>query len=442
MIPMPTRSDKNRQVTGFESGIRFLAVAVVLCWTGLLLGGCAQESREHNPGQVVTLEFWNGFTGPDGVTMERIVRQFNREHKRIRVRMQIIPWNTYYDKITLGLAYGGAPDVFILHASRLPEYTDSEAISAVDDLVKAGGLSKSDFAPRSWEAARWKHRQYAIPLDCHPIGLYYNAELFRRAGIVDSAGRPRPPTNLAEFISAAKKLTRDTNGDGRPDQWGFVFTWLRTNAHTFLAQYESGWLRPDCRRSDLDSRRARQALDLMRELIYKHKICPPPGGIDAWVGFQTGRVGMALEGIYMLSSLERQKGLDYAGAECPLFGRRRAAWADSHMMVMPSRISPARRKAAWEFIRYLSDHSLEWAKGGQVPVRKSILASPEFRKLRVQYEFSKQLPYVVYVPRSTAINQILPFGDAAVEAILQGIKPTGEALSEAARRMNSVLERP
>lgn len=406
------------------------------------ISGCRSEHRTHPQARVITLEFWNGFTGPDGTTMERIVRRFNREHKAVRVRMQIIPWGTYYDKVTLGLAYGGAPDVFVLHASRLPEYAASEAVSPMDDLVARGELAESDFAPRSWAAASWKGKQCAIPLDCHPIGLYYNRELFRKAGIVDSAGRPQPPTNLAEFIDAAKKLTRDTNGDGRPDQWGFVYTWLRTNAHTFLAQNESGWLRPDCRRSDLDSGKSREAFEIMSSLIYKHKVCPPPGGIDAWVGFQTGRVGMALEGIYMLSSLEQQKGLDFAGAECPVFGKRRAAWADSHMMVMPRDISPERRRAAWEFIKYLSDHSLEWAKGGQVPVRKSIIADPRFREMRVQYEFSKQLPYVVYMPPSTSINQILPFGEAAVEAILQGIKPPEEALSEAASRMNSVLERP
>jgi len=387
---------------------------------------------------VLEIGFWNGFTGPDGATMERIIRRFNAEHKTVRVRMQIIPWSTYYDKVTLGLAYGGAPDVFVLHASRLPEYADSRALEVVDDV----GLDASDFAERSWAAARWKGKQYGIPLDCHPIGLYYNTRLFSEAGIVDAEGRPKPPRDLPEFLATAKKLTRDINGDGRPDQWGFVYTWLRTNAHTFLAQNGSGWLRPDCRRSDLDSHRARESFGLMRSLIYEHRVCPPPGGIDAWVGFQTGKVAMALEGIYMLSSLEQQKGLTFAAAECPRFGKQRAVWADSHMLVMPRGISPQRRRAACEFIRYLSDHSLQWSKGGQIPVRKSILAKPEFRRMRAQYEFSKQLPYVVYMPPSTSVNQILPFGEAAVEAVLQGIKPTEEALSEAARRINAVLERP
>lgn len=426
----------------YRLGYRLLLAVLVGCLLLVALHGCRGERARHAAPDALTLEFWNGFTGPDGATMERIVRAFNREHSDVRVRMQIIPWGTYYDKVTLGLAFGGAPDVFVLHASRLPEYADSRAIRTVDDLISEDDLHVSDFAARTWAATQWNGRQYAIPLDCHPVGLYYNTELFKKAGILDDQGRPRPPTNLAEFIDAAKKLTIDADGDGRPEQWGFVYTWLRTNAHTFLAQHRSGWLSPDCSRSDLDSPNALRAFGLMRSLIHDHRVCPPPGGIDAWVGFQTGRVGMAIEGIYMLSSLEQQKGLSFAAAECPVFGDRPGVWADSHMLVMPRSISPAKRRAAWRFIRYLSDNSLEWSRGGQVPVRKSVLAQPEFRRMRVQYEFSKQLPYVVYMPPSTAMNQILPFGDAAVEAVLQGIKSPEEALAEAARRMNNVLERP
>jgi multiple sugar transport system substrate-binding protein len=179
----------------------------------------------------------------------------------------------------------------------------------------------------------------------------------------------------------------------------------------------------------------------MTDLIYRYKVCPSPEGQDSWIGFQTNKVGMAMEGIYMLSSLESQKGLKFAGAPCPVFGKHPAVWADSHMLVMPKKLDAKRRQAAWEFIKYLSDHSIEWAKGGQVPVRKSIIATPEFKKLQVQYQFSKELPYVVYMPRSVAVNQILPFEDAAVEAVLNQIKPTDAALSEADHRINSVLER-
>ena len=411
-------------------------ILLILCLAGCRHGG------ELTASGVTTIEFWNGFTGPDGKTMEKIVRRFNDSHKdpdgsgqAIQVRMQIIPWGTYYDKVTLSLAYGGAPDVFILHADRLPEYADVNAVITVDDLLKTGGLDPNDFAPRAWKAAQWKGRQYAIPLDCHPQALYYNTDLFKKAGIA------HPPTNLSEFLADAKKLTKDTDGDGKIDQWGFAFTWLRNNAHTFLAQYDSGWMTSDGRHSDLTSANAREAFQLMSDIIYKYKVCPAPEGEDAWIGFRTSKVAMAIEGIYMLSSVEEQEGLKFAGAPCPVFGRHPGVWGNSHMMCMPRGISPEHRKAAWTFMKFLSDNSLDWAKGGQVPVRKSILATPEFRKLSVQYEFSKELPYVVYSPPSTSLNQILPFCDAAVEATLNKIKPMDEALAEAARRTNTVLER-
>ncbi len=418
-----------------------MLAALLLALTAILVSGCGKPRPVDTVNGVTTIEFWNGFTGPDGKTMEKIVRQFNAEHKDIRVRMQIIPWNTYYDKVTLSLAFGGAPDVFILHASRLPEYADAEAILRLDDKVAALGNKVNDWTPRAWAAAHWKGRQYAIPLDCHPIGMYYNTDLFKKAGIVDANGNAKPPTTLAEFLADGKKLTKDTDGDGRIDQWGYIYTWLRTNAHTFLAQYDASWLSKDTRHAAIDSPEASQAFGLMTDLINKYKICPKPEGQDAWNGFRIGKVAMVLEGIYMLSSLEEQKGLNFAGAPCPVFGKRAAVWGDSHMMVMPKKLSAARQKAAWEFMNYLSDHSLEWSKGGQVPVRKSILATPEFRELPVQYQFSKELPYVVYLPQSTATNQVMPFCEAAVEAILNDLMPEKEAVAEANRRIDNVLKR-
>ncbi len=408
----------------------------------LLVSGCGTFGGSgRGGGDVVTLSFWNGFTGPDGATMERIVRSFNRRHPHIRVRMQIIPWGTYYDKLTLGLAYGNPPDAFILHVNRFPEYAHYESLEPIGSLLEAGGLDPDDFMPIPWKAGIWEGTQYGIPLDCHPQGLYYNIDLFRKAGIVDSRGNARPPTNLAEFLDAAKKLTIDRDGDGKPEQWGFAFTWMRTNAFTFMGQFGGGMLDSDLKRSALERPEAQKALGLMKDLIYRYKVAPSPEGQDSWVGFQTGRVAMALEGVYMLSSLEEQEDLRFAGAPCPQFGPVKAAWAGTHMLVMPRGISREKREAAWTFIRYLSDNSLEWAKGGQVPVRKSILHTPEFRRLSVQHQFSRELPYVQYEPATVSCNQVEPFMDAAIEAILGNIKPASEALREASMRIDTVLAR-
>lgn len=397
----------------------------------LALAGCASHRGDSS---VTEIEFWNGFSGPDGATMEEIVKAFNRDNPHIRVKMEIIPWSTYYDKVTLGLAFGGAPDVFILHANRVPEFASHGSLALQDDLMRQSGIDKDDFVPKAWKAGLWEGKRYALPLDVHPLGLYYNVDLFRKAGI------NRPPKTLDEFIDAAKKLTL-VNEKGEK-QWGFAFTWLHSNGLTFLNQFGSGLLTSDLRRSAMDSPQTVQALNLMLRLIDVEKVCPRPEGADAWLGFQTGRVAMAMEGIYMKSGLDSQKDLRYAAAPVPQFGPVKAVWAGSHCLAMPAKQGPKERSAAWEFIRYLSDHSIKWAEGGQIPVRKSILESKEFQEMPVQREFAKQLDYVTYEPFSVRFNQISVFGDAAIEAVVNRVESPSKALKTASRRINRVLDQP
>ncbi len=435
--------------------VRAVALPALVLATCFGAAGCSRrgapttQSATRGP---VTIDFWNGFTGPDGKTMEKIVRQFQVENPDVKVRMQIIPWGTYYDKLTLSLAYGGAPELFVMHAGRLPEFASFDTLRPLDEYFKAATPSSAsspaqpplgarDFAPVPWSASFYKGRQLALPLDVHPIGLYYNTALFRKAGIVDGAGRAKPPRTWAEFLDAARRLTRDTNKDGRPDQWGFVFTWQRTNWMTIAGQFGGGILSPDGR-SLMDSPGSIQATHLMRDMVYKYKVAPRPEGIDAWLAFRQGKVGMAMEGIYMLTGLEEQKGLPFAGAPVPQFGPKPAAWGGSHMLCQPKEIDEAHSRASWRLMRYLSDHSLAWAKGGQVPARLAVRASPQFAALAVQAQFARQLPFVQYEPLNPKTNALFQFVDPAIEAAMLGLQTPEAAMKDATRRINQVLKRP
>ncbi|MDQ3813599.1 MAG: ABC transporter substrate-binding protein, partial [Armatimonadota bacterium] len=390
------------------------------------------------------IDFWNGFTGPDGKTMEKMVKRFQADNRDIRVRMQIIPWGTYYDKLTLSLAYGGAPEVFIMHAARLPEFAAFDTLEPIGPLFATARppLEVEQFAPVPWQASFYKGRQLALPLDVHPIGLYYNTKLFKDAGIVDKSGKAKPPRTLEEFLTAARKITRDTNKDGRPDQWGFVFTNQRSNWLTITGQFGGGILSPDTKSCVLDSAANQQSLQLMHDFIYKYKIAPRPEGVDAWLAFRQGKVGMAMEGIYMLASLEDQKGLPFAGAPVPQFGPKGAAWGGSHLLCQPAGIAPEAARVAWRLMRFLSDNSYEWATGGQVPARLDVQRSPQFASLSVQAQFAKQLPIVQYEPLSPRANAFFPFVDPVIEAVLLDLQTPEAALKDAQRRIEQVLQRP
>ncbi|MES2465134.1 MAG: extracellular solute-binding protein, partial [Armatimonadota bacterium] len=286
-----------------------------LIWAGAGIAaggvmGCAgrrsavREERDAQGRRV--LHFWNGFTGPDGKTMERMVQRFRDANPDIAVRMQLIPWGTYYDKLTLALAYGGAPHVCVIHANRLPEFTYYKSLQPLGALYSATGdrYAEAKFAPIPWKATFWEGRQYALPLDVHPSCLYYNKALLRAAGV------PHPPTNWEEFLSATKAITKPAS-NGKPAEWGFVFTWQRTNLVTFTAQFGGAILTPDLKHAALSAPESVAAGKAMRSLIYEHHVAPAPEGVDAWLAFRQGKVGMAMEGIYMLSSLENQEELEW-----------------------------------------------------------------------------------------------------------------------------------
>jgi multiple sugar transport system substrate-binding protein len=426
---------------------RFVLLAFLVS-SNLLFSGCnPASSSKANPsdsaGRTV-INFWNGFTGPDGKAMEAVVRQFQQENPDVAVRMQIIPWGTYYDKLTLSLAYGGAPEVFILHAVRLPEFASFGVLRPLDDLYSSSRppLTARDFIAAPWNAMQYRGHRYALPLDVHPLGLYYNTALFKAAGIVDAQGRAKPPKNWDEFLEDARKMTKDTDGDGRPDQWGFVFTNQRSNWFTFSAQFGSGILTPNGRASMMDSSGDLTALHRMHDLIYTYHVAPKPEGIDAWLAFRQGKAAMAMEGIYMLASLEEQKGLPYAGAPVPQFGPKPAVWGGSHLLCQPSNIAPGKVGAAWRLMRFISDNSLIWAKGGQVPARLAVLHSPGFQALPVQSQFAKEVSYVQYESMSPRINALFPFVDPAIEAVLLDLQPPEAATADASRRINQVLKRP
>ena len=439
----------NNQRSSVFSALRKGLGQGVIWAIALVASGCSSPSPAPQTGATVpegkvVLNFWNGFTGPDGKAMEEMVNHFRQKNPNIEVKMQTIPWGTYYDKLTLSLAYGGAPDVFVMHAARLPEFESFQTLEPLAPFYAASApqLGEKSFAPVPWRATFYNGKQYALPLDVHPIGLYYNTKLFKQAGIVDARGQAKPPKTFAEFLEAARRITKDTNGDGRTDQWGFVFTWQRTNWLTIAGQFGATIFTPDGKRCALDSPQNLRALHLMHDLIYKYKVAPKPEGVDAWLAFRQGRVGMAMEGIYMLTSLEEQKGLPFAGAPAPQFGPAKAVWGGSHLLCQPKGISPKQSQAAWRLMRFLSDQSLIWVRAGQVPARNDVRNSPQFAALRVQTQFAKQLPYVQYEPLNPKSNAIFPLIEPGIEAVMLDIATPEEAMRDVSRRVNQVLERP
>jgi multiple sugar transport system substrate-binding protein len=404
---------------------------------GLLRGDVSfGRSSAHR----VNISFWNGFTGPDGRTMLEMIRVFNKQNPDIEVSMQRMDWATYYNKLMVAAVDGRGPQVFIIHASTLPRMERAGFVAPINDLLSGPeSIPEADFDSYVLDQTRFGEKLRGIPLDIHPQGLYCNADALKSAGFVNPDGTARAPKNGVEFLDLARKLKVDSNGDGMADTWGFALTMWRNNFQALMPQFGGRYL-DEAGRADLDNPGNVRALEFLARLG-KDKLVPPPENGLGWVGFRQKKVAMVFDGVYMLGDLKRLNELKYIGAPIPQIGPRRGTMADSHVMCIREGLTPEVRAAARKFVRFLSDRSLEWAGAGQVPARRSVRAMPEFKALPVQSQFARQIPFMLYPPRTTALFEVTLEIDLAVEKVMRGRATPLEALKSANRNAQKFLDR-
>jgi len=385
------------------------------------------------------LAFWNGFTGPDGIVMLQIIDDFNRQNPDTEVVMQRIPWATYYNKLTVAGADGRGPEIFVVHADAIPRIRRAGFIANVTDLYSPTGVDVNDFDPYVIEQMKFGEDFVGVPLDVHPQGLYCNAEMLIAAGYTNPDGTARPPTNKSEFLDLITKTTIEPNPNLPEKQWGFAFTYWGANFRSLVPQFGGRYL-DEQGNPVINSPENLEALEFLSE-IAKQKLAPPADNGLGWFGYRTKRVAMVWDGIFMLGDLMRLDDMKYVGAPIPQIGPKPGTLANSHVLCLNKNLTPTERKAADKFIKFLSDNSIQWAAAGQVPARKSIRQTPEFQALPVQSAFAKQIPYVLYPPRTPTIFEFMLEVDLAVERVVRGQSEPKAALDTANKNCQAIIDR-
>jgi multiple sugar transport system substrate-binding protein len=371
----------------------------------------------------VTLAFWNGLTGPDGRVMEGIVADFLSQHKTIKIEQQQLQWTDFHTKMLTAIPAGQAPDVAIMHTYEKPRYVQSGALTEFSDAdLAALGFRAKDFTPRAWDGGIYQGKRYSVPLDIHAMCLYINNTLFKSAGLW-VGGRPKVPTNRAEFLDTCKVLTHgDQHGVGwlqRGVGWAFQMLLWQNGGDMFDAQGEP----------TLDSSAAVEAMQFIQDLNVKYHYTPEGITGNPAEAFQTGKIGMAVHGDWLTPAFVAAN-MDFTVAPAPTFFKQRSVWAGSHQFYLPvqRRPDPAKREAALVFIRWISEHSMAWAQGGHIPARAGLTATPGF-KARKQAALLADAPYWHFMPAVPKILVEESLITAAQEQIFLGRATPKDALT-------------
>lgn len=394
--------------------------------TGAAAGGASYT------GPAVKLAFWNGWTGGDGDFAKKMVGEFNKANPNVQVQMNVYPWADFFQKLPAAVQSGNGPDVSVMHIDDIPTQAAQQVIVPIDAIAQSLNFTASQFAPAVWNGGMYQDKRYGIPIDVHNLGLYYNQDLFDKAGI------SAPPTDENSYMDALDKLkSKGIQGSWvSPFQFtgGFMF-------QSLLWQYGGDMYNADTSQATWDSDAGVKALTWMVNLI-KQGYSPKNVGQDAdYIALKNAKNAMNWQGIWQVNDVATLTTTKIATAPLPKIGSQGGVWGNSHQFVLPRNGSSDSNKqaAARYFIHWFTQNEAEWAGSAKVPAETSLQQSPEFLKLTQLKAFAEEVPDVRFPPAVAGIGDASTKLFDAIQAAVLGKTDPASALHSSAKLANGIL---
>lgn len=392
-----------------------------------------------------TVLWWDFLSGGDGARMKKLIAEFNAEHKgEIAIRATTLEWGVpYYTKARTSVAVGEGPDIMTYHASRIPLAVKQgilQEITAAD--WEAMGLKTDDYIESVRNAVSIGGAQYGVPLDIHPIVLYYNKEWMAKAGLLDDNGLPVNLDGIDTFRAALAKAKQ------AGARWGIAGITADGNfsfrvVYSLFAQQggelltDGKWLAGD------NARKFEKALAVMADWTQAGFQSPYADYPAAVALFTSGEAAMMINGVWEVPTLKDMYDqgdlFEWGAVELPALFDRPATFADCHTFVIPAnrgkRIDPVKRAAVLHIIQWMANHSLYWATAGHIPAYLPVTTSEAYAEMEPNATYSRVIQHLVFEPKSEFAGVAGPIFDVMSTYLV----PTQNGEMDAAEAVKEIL---
>ena len=341
--------------------------------------------------------------------MTTLVNLFNATNKdNIVVKPQIIEWGPYYQQLNARIAAHDIPTIAVMHTSQLGDYT--RYVEELEPVFKEAGIDPADFTPNARAGVTVGGKIYAMPWDTHSWLWHFNIGLFKKAGLLDASGQPLVPKTVEEMLAHARQMKEKTGkpyiiiatsgpGDFANAARGY-YSWLYDQGGSI---FPNGFEKADFKTPE--SLNAFRGFEALVKGDYITRGLDGSGGLG---GFLNGIGAIYMTGTwriddFLAASAKPDSPLaeGYTTRVFPNLFKSQAVWTDNHSWTLPKGgTTPANRKAALIFLKFMWDHNFDWARGGgHLPARQSLMA--EYAKLPLRQfvvdipTFGRALPHDV-----------------------------------------------
>ena len=255
----------------------------------------------------VTLNIWTvdkvGQPTPD------LAREFDESEPGIEVIYREIQFSDLMSEAMRAYSVGRAPDIFAVDNPDTALLSANGALLDLTDMIAASDKIKvENYFPGPLASATWDGRIYGVPKATNTIALFYNKDLFKKAGIEN------PPTTWDEVIEDARKLN-----DPAHDVYGIAFSAQANEEGTFqflpFVQMAGGDYQ------HINSEGGVKALEFFKTLLDEGLASPETVSRSQWAStatFNAGNAAMAISGPWEINRMADEAKFDWGVALLPV----------------------------------------------------------------------------------------------------------------------------
>lgn len=390
-------------------GIRGGAAAALVFFAGL--SAAAAED----------LQFWA--RAANEAINQRLVDAWNASHEP-KVKLTVFPDDQFVAKIASATAAGSAPDVVAVDLILMPRFIRDGVVMDITDRVAALSF-KANLSPGHMAISTSSDgRIFAVPRDVDASLLFWNKDLFAKAGLDPE----KAPASWADVAAAAKKISAlggDVSG------YYFAGNCAGCNAYTLLPLVwaSGGTVLDKDGAPTLDSPQVAEALEFYRSLVADGVVS---GGARAdngsnWLtGFIAGNVGIQPLGTFAINPvMAGNPKLNFGVGFLPGKDGGTSAFAGGDVVGLSA--AAKQPDAGWEFIAWtLSDEAqLEVVAKNNGLVARTDLIENSYAKANPNLVKGNQALSIAQVPSSVAYHSMFndpngPFATALTGVIFDG----------------------
>ena len=415
-------------------------LVIALCAV-VMLGGPAVAAAEP-----VRLSFWYPVDLGGGLAkvVDGLVADFDKTHPDVQVTATYTGnYDVTLQKIQAAKLAGTLPDVAVTEISSVPVLGALGAAQPLDGLIAGEGGEK--FLSRFWPSMLLNcvaaGKTYGIPFQRSTPVMYYSKDAFREAGLDPE----KPPLTWDELVQAGLKLTK-RDGD-RVSRWGVELPLEAFNWFYYALVYANGGesLSADGTKVLWDQPKPLEALRFWHDLVNKHRITPAytPWN-DGPQEFVAGKAAIIWHSTGSQAFMREHVKFQWGLGRIPKHVQFGPPSGGGNMMLYAT--DPARQKAAWTFMTWMSDvkQAARWSiASGYLATNVASWDLPEMQTLVREHPevlvTKAQLPDAKAEPAAAKYAPARDILNALIKDVLANKVPLEAGAREAVATANAAM---